>query len=459
MEKRYKKRIAFIISDQHFIPHGGIGSFCKSFFEMAERLNWRVDIILDKPPRNSQLLEYFKKEEVSLFYSDSQQSYSIHNNIFLFSDGVNIEKILNFRNSLMQAFSNNVYDLIITNTLEACLAGYFLGFSDLIPFVYYTHNENAVFLNMPETKVFNKNYNELSRRMMTLSNVISGTQSIRNKNAIKENYPSSNVVVLPIPIAERELLNTYNGEKEGIIFIGRYEERKDPDFFIKVIKETKLPAKILTNKKSVNKFKQKFKKFNIINYEIKAGIIGKEKVNFIKSEKLAFNPSKQESYCLAAFETLHSCKTLALKENEWWENFKGLINVTTRKTAINDILQLYNEPFDSNILLKKMKEKDSRTDDIWQKFLNSYNILNMKKSNSNTTLIRELKLFKILSIHDYFYKNLKRQKIAIFDIKSILSKRNEVYFYYTKNNTYMSLINDFSELKVNDMQSNKLFEI
>jgi hypothetical protein len=27
--KLYDKRIAFLISDQHFIPHGGIGSFVK----------------------------------------------------------------------------------------------------------------------------------------------------------------------------------------------------------------------------------------------------------------------------------------------------------------------------------------------------------------------------------------------------------------------------------------------
>ena len=50
--KLYTKRIAFLISDQHFIPHGGIGSFAKGFTEMCGRIGWKVDIVLDKAPTN-----------------------------------------------------------------------------------------------------------------------------------------------------------------------------------------------------------------------------------------------------------------------------------------------------------------------------------------------------------------------------------------------------------------------
>ena len=54
--KLYSKRIAFLISDQHFIPHGGIGSFAKGFTEMCGRIGWKVDILLDKAP-NSKFTE------------------------------------------------------------------------------------------------------------------------------------------------------------------------------------------------------------------------------------------------------------------------------------------------------------------------------------------------------------------------------------------------------------------
>ena len=40
----YKKRIAFCISDQHLVPHGGIGQFAKGFVEMANNIDWKVDI-------------------------------------------------------------------------------------------------------------------------------------------------------------------------------------------------------------------------------------------------------------------------------------------------------------------------------------------------------------------------------------------------------------------------------
>jgi len=48
----YNKRIAFLISDQHLIPHGGIGQFAKGFIEMCDSINWKVDLLLDKEPTN-----------------------------------------------------------------------------------------------------------------------------------------------------------------------------------------------------------------------------------------------------------------------------------------------------------------------------------------------------------------------------------------------------------------------
>jgi len=61
---------------------------------------------------------------------------------------------------------------------------------DLTPIlIYYTHNEHLVFFPVAESKVFNKSYNEFARRLMTLDGIITGTQSTRNRDAIKENYP------------------------------------------------------------------------------------------------------------------------------------------------------------------------------------------------------------------------------------------------------------------------------
>ena len=74
--RTYNKRIAFLISDQHFIPHGGIGSFCKGFTEMCDRLNWKVDILLDKAPNNNNFKEIPKLETLDhLKYLDLKDNY------------------------------------------------------------------------------------------------------------------------------------------------------------------------------------------------------------------------------------------------------------------------------------------------------------------------------------------------------------------------------------------------
>jgi len=95
--RTYNKRIAFMISDQHFIPHGGIGSFCKSFTEMCDRINWKVDIILDKAPTGT-----FDKviDNANIVYPEEALRYSDHTATFAFSDTINFEKIINFRKAL-----------------------------------------------------------------------------------------------------------------------------------------------------------------------------------------------------------------------------------------------------------------------------------------------------------------------------------------------------------------------
>ncbi len=40
----------FLISTQHFIPTGGIGSFFRAFRRMSGELNWQVTCVLDQPP-------------------------------------------------------------------------------------------------------------------------------------------------------------------------------------------------------------------------------------------------------------------------------------------------------------------------------------------------------------------------------------------------------------------------
>ena len=101
--KTYERRIAFLISDQHFHAHGGIGSFAKSFTEMTEGINWKVDMILDKKPRHDNFVEIIERAGANIIYPKQTISYGHHTNFFKNGDTLNSDKISNFRNAIIEA--------------------------------------------------------------------------------------------------------------------------------------------------------------------------------------------------------------------------------------------------------------------------------------------------------------------------------------------------------------------
>ena len=151
--KLYNKRIAFLISDQHFIPHGGIGSFAKGFTEMCGRIGWKVDIILDKAPTN-EFSDLIISLGANIVYPDEPLRYSDHTATFAFSDTINFEKIINFRKAILKAFETNVYDMIVCNTQEAMTASYAMTVNKYIPVVFYTHLHSMIFRDSQGSDVF-----------------------------------------------------------------------------------------------------------------------------------------------------------------------------------------------------------------------------------------------------------------------------------------------------------------
>ena len=64
--KTYHTRIAFCLSDQHTIPHGGLGQFAKSFIETFTPLGYKVDIITDKPTTNLDFKKYLEPDSADI---------------------------------------------------------------------------------------------------------------------------------------------------------------------------------------------------------------------------------------------------------------------------------------------------------------------------------------------------------------------------------------------------------
>ena len=99
------------------------------------------------------------------------------------------------------------------------------------------------------------------------------------------------------------------------------------------MKEAKLSCKVMTNSNGAKKFEDRLKKIGV-PYEIKVSIIGQEKVNFITSARIAFNPSTVESYGMAFYEQHIQMPTLVLENQRWTNNFNKDFFYTCTKIII-----------------------------------------------------------------------------------------------------------------------------
>jgi len=431
----YHKRIAFLISDQHFIPHGGIGSFCKSFTEMCGRLNWKIDIILDKVPTGT-FDDIIKNAGANIIVPDTPLRYSNHTATFAFSDTINFEKIINFRQAILKAFETNIYDMIVCNTQEAMTAAYAMTVNQYIPVVFYTHLHSMIFRESQGSDVFLDSYHNFYNKHMEFTDIIIGTQSQKNIDELTK-YGATNCVQLPMPMSERELLEEVPITSNGVLFIGRWEEGKNPEAYIRVMKECGLPCKVMTNSNGEKKFIKAFEENGITNYEIKAGITGKEKVEFIGSSSVFFMPSLRENYPFAFLECLSHMPCVVLDTQDWSDNFDSrFFHKVNIKDAATKIKELYGtmQHKDAMTYVQKL---DNDVAEQWITFLDNFV---SKKSNTNAAKINT---YETVCYRDYI-KDLERTHLAREDFESVLSNRHKfLHVVYTDDNTYLSKVPTF----------------
>ena len=430
--KTYNKRIGFLISDQHFITHGGIGQFAKGFTELCQRINWKVDIILDKAPTND-LANVVKALGANIIYPQDGLRYTEHTATFAFSDSINFEKMINFRKSIMLAFQSNIYDMLVCNTQEAMSAAYAIGIGKYLPVVFYTHSYSMVFRDEQDfSDVCIDEYHSFFNKHMELSRSFVGTQSQKNVDEMTK-YGAKNVSLLRMPLSERGLLEPNHGPRSGVLFIGRWEDRKNPAAYLKVMKEIKLPCKVMTNNNGAKKFEKAFKDAGITDYEIKVSIIGQEKVDFIKGCSVFFMPALGENYPFAFSECLGHMPCVVLDNQDWSDNFDGkYFHKKTLATAGEKIKLLYNATDYYNTgALDYIKSLDDDTARCWITFLDNFV---EKRSNTNAAKINK---YDTTSYSDYI-KELNRGQLAREDFESVLANKHKFRVLYTDQDTYLT---------------------
>jgi glycosyltransferase involved in cell wall biosynthesis len=442
--RTYDKRIGFLVSYQTLIPHGGIGQFAKSFCELMDEHNIKVDIITDKEPKDN---DFVKSLKANIIAPLEPMSYANHSNIFMYGDTFCYERMANFRNAIVEALEHNLYDAFICNTYETVQVASTMGLEDVIQIIAYTHLESQIFNDTKNP--FLHNTNVAMRHQLSIPNIDTGTQSKFNQLHLDESSYH-----LPIPITEKDLLTEYIGEREGILFVGRWEEGKNPELFIDLIEQTGLPAKVMTSPNGVKKFEDRLSKLGI-KYDIRASITGQEKVDFIKSSRIAFNPSIVESYGMAFYEQHIQLPTVVLENQRWTKNFnQDFFYTCTKKNMAERVKQLY-ESFDKAETwynLGSLSHANKQEASVFHKWNQCFSEFEGKKSNSNTAKICNEQTVKL---QDYI-TGLKRNVICIDDIRSVLTNKHKFRVIYTEEDTYLSKDPNFEPCSENKVES--LFE-
>lgn len=417
------------MSSEHLKSTGGVGQFAKSFCELMFTHNIKVDIITDQSPYNK---EFIDKLNTNVIYPTEAYKYTTHRNIFMYGDSYNFERIANFRNSIIKALSKNLYDCFILNPYETVQLANVMGLEDCIQLIAYTHLESQVFKDT--NNPFLDNVNNMMRKQLEMPGLFVGTQS--KYNELELSQKGIQAYHLPIPLPEQSLLQEYHNDREGVLFIGRWEPGKNPELYCELIEKTRLPARVITSEKGVKKFEDRFKNMGV-DYVIKAGIIGQEKVDFITSCRVAFNPSTVESYGIAFHEQQLQMPTVALQDMRWHNNFDSKYYYTcTKKNMDSVVLDLYNkfENIKNYYDIGVLKHYQALEDSIYNKYNDVFKLFTCKQSKTKTAGILEHTTIKYSDYTD----GLNRTVLCIDDIRSVYTNRHKYNIIYTDNDTWLT---------------------
>jgi hypothetical protein len=107
------------------------------------------------------------------------------------------------------------------------------------------------------------------------------------------------------------------------------------------------------------------KKAGITDYDIRVGITGKEKVDFIKSCKVSFNTSLLESYSFAFLECVGHMPVVVLDSQSWSDNFDiKFYHKTNVRKAHEVIRSLYDSSYNDDALMY-VNDLDIRAKTAW----------------------------------------------------------------------------------------------
>lgn len=305
----YSQRVCLALTARHLDPSGGISNFALGLVKMFP------DTIFDIVTDDATEAQKWFGQIPNINYATIANTKILQNNSFWqtsFNLNVHLGKTILIAEALAEQCKRVVYDCVLVNDYESLYASLLTGLVGIMPVYYITH--------IPfKSKIYPKMFGELENLVLQHSKLRVITQLDTNK---PDYSCADKMFTAPLPITDERFLVPYDGPRDGILFIGRYETRKAPEKFIEFVKRfpgTKV--KVLSGGKNPKeKWYKVLSEAGITNLEFGYKLVGEEKVRFIQSAKLAYHPSSNESFGLCALETLYSCPTI-LSDAPWADYF------------------------------------------------------------------------------------------------------------------------------------------
>lgn len=291
-----------IISPRNVIRNttkNGIGTYVDGLRAMFSRMGIHCDVIAEDPPKADPFLKYHGSEFIAP---------EVYDNLS--------QKILD------QVFSKH-YEMIVSSTFEGIMCLVTLELHRIIPTFYRTHSSPFSYVDTQDMQL----------RMRLLQGIIRSefpyiklfTQAPRVSKLLEPRMPG-----VPIYHACNYVNNLglppsdHKAKTSGVMYIARYQDLKNVEHFAETMARLKVPVKIMTSSPTSATRWKKLLDSHGLDHDVRYGLSGQEKADFIASARIAVQWSKSEVQSNSVVECMAYCPTLVLHtEYGWHKDYSG----------------------------------------------------------------------------------------------------------------------------------------
>lgn len=411
--------------------NNGVYHFHRGFLKLAKAQNWKVDILFDKLSGNKGDKVYqdlidigatciFPKRPVI----DNNEKY------FSFTVGLSATELANLQTCVLEAMQTNLYDFAIGCPLYTNQITKLLTLD--IPTIWYTHAPDSV------TGIYNDGYSDpMVDNLIEMQSSLFTIATQTDENVKILNARGKDAICLPLPFPDLEVFDTLSLPKNGIMFIGSTEGRKNVDAFIKLIDATKIHAKVLTSRGSADAIREKLLTTGA-TFEIQSNVSGNVKRDLFASSEIFFMPSLNESYGYAFAEAISQTHAVAF-DYAWTKNFStDYCHIVDKTSYIEYIEKLYyaKTPIkkDATAYVRSL-HTDAET--RWSNFINASKPVSTEKFTKSF-----IDKHRNFYIHDLAVA-INRPHLSLDELRPLIAraKSGQAHITYMDDYTWFSLDN------------------